>query len=132
MADFRKLRIWQAGHALAVEAERVVEGMRKPSTRDLCDQLARAAQSIPSNIAEESAHESPHQFARYLQYSLGSTSELEAHVQMARDINAMSCVDFEFLMKLIVSERRQLERFHHLVKDRAQLAKKPKKKRRLP
>ncbi|MEO7367030.1 MAG: four helix bundle protein [Gemmatimonadaceae bacterium] len=84
VADFRKLRLWQDGHALAAEVERVLKGMQKASTRDLCDQLSRASRSVPANIAEGSAHESPHQFARYLQYALGSTSELEEHVQMAR------------------------------------------------
>lgn len=101
---FREDFFNQDGHALAVEAEKVVEEMRKDSTRDLCDQLSRAARSIPANIVEGSAHVSYYQYARYLQYSLGSTSELEEHVQTARDINAMSYVDFENLMKRIVPD----------------------------
>ena len=130
MADYRKLRIWQDGHALAVEAEKVVEEMRKDSTRDLCDQLSRAARSIPANIVEGSAHVSYYQYARYLQYSLGSTSELEEHVQTARDINAMSYVDFENLMKRFVSERRQLQRFRGRVLERAAQSKKRRTRRK--
>ena len=130
MADYRKLRVWQEGHALAISIEELVEKMRKGSTRDLCDQLSRAARSIPTNIAEGSEYESYFQYARYLQYSLGSTSELEEHVQTARDINAMSYADFENLMKRITSERRQLKRFREKVLARGEEVKKHRKTRR--
>ena len=124
MADYRKLRVYQHSHALAVDTEKVVEGMRRSSTRDLCDQLSRAARSIPANIAEGSEQDSYFQYARYLQYSLGSASELEEHVTMARDINAITCVDFESLTKQVVSVRRQLKRFRERVLERAELSKK--------
>ena len=119
MADFRKLRVWQAAHELGVEVERVARGMRHSRARALCDQMSRSAMSISANIAEGSGHESPREFARYLQYAIASTSETEAHIRMARDINSMSYAEFENLMPRVVSVRRQLCALTRCVRDRA-------------
>jgi four helix bundle protein len=75
VADFRKLLVWQAAQALAIDAHRVAARMRGPATRALSYQLIRAAMSVPANIVEGSAHKSPRESARYLQYALASVSE---------------------------------------------------------
>ena len=81
--------------------------------------MSRSAMSISANIAEGSGHESPREFARYLQYAIASTSETEAHIRMARDINSMSYAEFENLMPRVVSVRRQLCALTRCVRDRA-------------
>lgn len=43
-------------------------------------QLARSAASIPANIAEGTAHESPAQFAHYVTVAMGSCAEVESHL----------------------------------------------------
>jgi hypothetical protein len=68
MADFRKLRVWQAAQALAIEAYRFSAKMRGARSATLADQLTRAAMSVPTNIVEGSAHESAREFVRFLRY----------------------------------------------------------------
>ena len=51
--------------------------MRGANTMALRDQLTRAAMSVPADIVEGSAHTSPREFARFVQYALASASELE-------------------------------------------------------
>ena len=108
MADFRKLLVWQAAQALAIDTHRVAARMRGPRTRALCDQLSRAAMSVPANIVEGSAHTSPREFARFLQYSLASVSETEGHLQLARDLQCIDEKEFMTLRSRIVNVRRML------------------------
>ena len=113
MADFRKLRVWQAARELAIHADRVASRMRGVRSASLRDQLTRAAMSVPTNIVEGSAHESPREFARFLQYALASVSELEGHVQLARDLEMMIEQDFTDFLTRIVDVRKML---HGLLK----------------
>jgi four helix bundle protein len=69
--------------------------------------------SVPTNIVEGSAHASPREFARYIQYALASASELEGHIQLARDLELMTSQDFTSLLERIVSVRKML---HGLLK----------------
>ncbi len=87
--------------------------MRGVRSATLGDQLTRAAMSVPTNIVEGSAHESPREFARYLRYALASVSELEGHVQLARDLGMMTEPDFSALLARVVDVRKML---HGLLK----------------
>jgi four helix bundle protein len=113
VADFRKLRVWQAAQALAIEAHRVAARMRGSGSRALCDQLIRAAMSVPANIVEGSAHTSPREFARFLQYALASASETEGHLRLARDLQFVDEKNFTTLLVRIINARRML---HGLLK----------------
>lgn len=64
--------------------------------------------SIPANIVEGTAQKSSRQFARYLQISLGSTSELEYHLILVRDTAIISKSDFESLNSQVIGVRRML------------------------
>ena len=113
VADFRKLRVWQAAQELAINAHRVTARMRGVRNLALCDQLTRAAMSVPTNIVEGSAHASPREFARFVRYALASASEVEGHVQLARDIGMMTDPDFTALLARVVDVRKML---HGLLK----------------
>ena len=64
--------------------------------------------SVPTNIVEGSAHDSPREFARFLHYAIGSVSELEGHAQLARDLELMTEKDFAAFLALIVEARKML------------------------
>ena len=113
MADFSKLRVWRAAQQIAIDADRATAGMHGARSAALREQLMRAAISVPTNIVEGSAHASPREFARYLTYALASASELEGHVQLARDLNMMTAHDFAGLLSLIIDVRKML---HGLLK----------------
>ncbi|MFL5483698.1 MAG: four helix bundle protein [Gemmatimonadaceae bacterium] len=113
MADFRKLRVWEAALQVAIDAERVTARMRGTRSATVRDQLLRAAMSVPTNIVEGSAHTSPREFARYLGYAIASATELEGHVQLARDLKLMTEQDFTSLLPRIIDVRKML---HGLLK----------------
>ena len=113
MNDFRDLRVWQAAQELAIDAHRISGRMRGTRSATLRDQLTRAAMSVPSNIVEGNAHASPHEFARFLRYSLASATEVEGHAQLAVDLGMMNNADFTALCARVVDVRKML---HGLLK----------------
>jgi len=113
VADFRKLRVWQAAQALAIDVHRVFGRMRGARSATLCDQVLRASMSVPTNIVEGSAHSSSREFARFLRYALASVSEVEGHVQLARDLELVKEPDSVALLGLVADVRMML---HGLLK----------------
>ena len=94
MADFKKLRVWKRAHSLALCAHQTALTIRGSQYTSLRSQIIRAAMSIPANIVEGREQKSEAEFCRFLRYALSSTSELEYHLIIARDINVISEADF--------------------------------------
>jgi four helix bundle protein len=108
MSDYKKLQVWRKAHALALDAHRVAGGIRGSQYAPFRSQIIRAALSIPANIVEGREQKTDAGFARFLRISLGSTSELEYHLMAARDIGAVSRVDYMSLSTQIVEVRMML------------------------
>lgn len=90
MRDFRRLRVWQRAHQLALEVYHVSALFPKDELYGFTSQIRRAATSIPTNIAEGCGRESTVDFARFLQIGMGSAKELEYHLLLARDLAYIS------------------------------------------
>lgn len=80
--------------------------MRGVGGSNLRDQLVRAAMSVPTNIVEGSVHHSPSEFARYVRYSIASVSEVEGHLQLARDLGMVTESDYSALRARVVDVRK--------------------------
>jgi S23 ribosomal protein. len=89
MSDFKKLHVWQKAHALSLSIHRASRRMRSSRYASLRNQIFRAAMSIPANIAEGRRQKSENEFGRFLGYALNSSSELEYHLIVARDTEAI-------------------------------------------
>jgi four helix bundle protein len=108
MSDYRKLRVWHSARDLVKSAHRIASGMKGPGSVNLRDQIIRAALSIPANIVEGTAHESPREVARYVRYSISSASELEGHVQLAADLAMVSDLDLAEINEGVEAVRMML------------------------
>jgi four helix bundle protein len=86
MQDYRKLRVWQKAHQLAVNAYALPAYLQEPKGWALRDQILKAAISIPSNIAEGAGRGSDPDFARFLWYSMGSCNEFESDLLLGGDV----------------------------------------------
>jgi len=75
--------------------------------------MIRASMSVPANIVEGRGQKSERDFARFLGYALNSTSELEYHLVVARDIRVITLNDFSSLSAQLIEVRKML---HGLVK----------------
>jgi four helix bundle protein len=84
MSDFRKLQVWQKAHVLSLESGTFARLFAR-RRRGLADQITRAADAIPSHIAEGRGSATDRDFARYVTMAIKEANELESHLQRAVD-----------------------------------------------
>ncbi|MHB8376341.1 MAG: four helix bundle protein [Dehalococcoidia bacterium] len=78
---------------------------------DLASQMRRAAKSIPANIAEGYAkRRSAKEFRAYLSNALGSATEMQVHLKIARKLEYIGDAKFEELIEEYRIIARQLYR----------------------
>ena len=107
MQDFRNLDVWKKAHDLALSVHQTFTRMKRVDA-SLRSQATRAAQSIPTNIAEGCGKDSRHELARFADIAIGSSTELEYHLLLARDLGQLSNRDYERLATTTVEVRRML------------------------
>src|SRR3990172_8375827 len=86
MRDFRELQVWEKSHQLALAVYKLTVTFPKDELYGLTSQIRRACVSIAANIAEGCGRSGDAEFARFLQIAMGSASELEYHLLLARDL----------------------------------------------
>jgi four helix bundle protein len=77
----------------------------------LTSQIRRSSVSIPSNIAEGCGRSGTVELARFLHIAMGSASELEYQLLLARDLNYLEASDYERLVSEVVEVKRMLTSF---------------------
>lgn len=77
----------------------------------LRSQMGRSSASIPANIAEGCGRDGDNEFARFLYIAMGSASELEYHVLLARDLHLLNIAEYEGLTQNITEVKRMLASF---------------------
>jgi four helix bundle protein len=80
----KRLKAWQFGMDIAVDVYKTTEKFPSQEKFGLTSQMRRCGVSIPSNIAEGAARKSKKEFVNFLYISLGSLSELETQMELAR------------------------------------------------
>jgi four helix bundle protein len=90
MKDFRKLAVWEKAHSLTLAVYRPTAAFPHEEMYGLTSQIRRAAASIPANIAEGCCRSGDGEFRRFLHYAAGSTSELEYHLLLAKDLDFLN------------------------------------------
>ncbi len=108
MADFKKLKVWEYAHTLALDTYRAASDIHGAHNLSLRSQLIRASGSIPANIVEGRAKKTDKDFVRFLDYALGSASELEYHFLLARDIEVIKPDTINALLSQLTKVRKML------------------------
>jgi four helix bundle protein len=85
MQDFRRLLVWQRAHELVLGVRRAIRRFPRSERGSLKSQMTNAAESIAFNIVEGCGSTSSKEFARFLDISIKSASELEYQLQLAAD-----------------------------------------------
>jgi len=108
VSDFKKLKVWRKAHALALNVHRVATRIRGANNASLRNQIVRAAMSIPTNIVEGAGQQSRKDLARFLSIALNSTTEVEYHLIVGRDVRAINPNDFNSLSAQTIEVRKML------------------------
>ncbi len=97
MQDFQKLKVWEKAHILTIDVYKITRSFPKEEMYGLTSQIRRASASIGANIAEGCVKGSDAEFGRFLIMALGSASELQYHILLAKDLNFITIPDYENL-----------------------------------
>lgn len=87
MKDFRSLKVWEKAHELVLKVYKATDLFPKHELYGITSQIRRAAASVPTNIAEGCGKDSDAELKRYFLIAMGSASELEYLLILARDLN---------------------------------------------
>jgi four helix bundle protein len=85
----RNLLVLDKAHALLVDINKVVPGIRRSQHQPLKKQLLKSALSTSSNIVEGRTKRSEREFLRFLDIALGSAGELQYQLKAAIDCSAI-------------------------------------------
>jgi four helix bundle protein len=77
----------------------------------LTSQIRRAASSIGANLAEGCGRWGEADLARFVQIAMGSASELQNHLRLAKDLGFVSDDDYRVSLKSLTSIRKMLTSF---------------------
>jgi four helix bundle protein len=108
MKDFHKLSVWQKAHVLTLAVYKATASFPTEERYGLTSQMRRACASIPANLAEGCGRAGDVEFARFCTIAMGSASELEYHLLLARDLNLIAPPDHERLHKGATEVKRML------------------------
>jgi four helix bundle protein len=111
MRDFREIKVWEKAHRLTLEVYRLTRAFPKEELFGLISQARRAAGSIAANIAEGCCRDTNADFARFLRISMGSASELDYHLLLAKDLNYLTPLDYEQMFGQVTEVKRMLASF---------------------
>lgn len=95
--NFKNLILWNKAVDMAVKVCQITSKCPNEEEFGMNSQMRRSSVSIPSNIAEGIARNSPKAFTNSLDISLGERFELETQTIIARRVGLLTQDDFESL-----------------------------------
>jgi four helix bundle protein len=111
MQDFRKLKVWQKSHSLTLEMYKATECFPRHELFGLTSQIRRSCVSITANIVEGCGRNSDPEFARFLSIAMGSATELEYHLLLAKDLGLLGQMDYDILDRRLTGIKQMLVNF---------------------
>ena len=93
--SFTDLNAWKEGHKLVLQIYRITKLFPSEERFCLIDQMRRCVISITSNIAEGFSRRSKKEKAQFFYMALGSVTELQNQLLIARDLNYISSAEFK-------------------------------------
>jgi len=96
---YRKLKVWEKAHQLAMEIYRISKTFPKEEIYGLTSQIRRAAFSVPLNIVEGHASTSRKEFLSFLNIANRSLVETEYLLEILRELNFMDEIAYQRLEK---------------------------------
>ena len=115
MRNFYNLEICNISYALVLKIYKITEKFPKEETNNITSQIKRAAISIPLNIAEGSTRFTKRAYLQFLNYSYGSSREVEVLLLLCRDLNYITQEEFKLLFEEIDKLSKKLYKFINVV-----------------
>jgi four helix bundle protein len=111
--------VWQKAHQLTLAIYRITGNFPRSEMYGLTSQIRRAASSIGANLAEGCGRSGDPEFARFCSIAMGSASELDYHLLLARDLKFLRPEDHTELANGATELKRMLTGLLQTLKARA-------------
>jgi len=111
--SFRNLKVWEKAQVLTLDVYESSKGLPRAELYGLTGQMRRSSASIGANIAEGCCRKGDCELGRFLQIAMGSASELEYHVLLARDLGLLKSLDYQRLSEEVIEIKRMLASLIH-------------------
>ena len=105
--SFKDLRCWQLAHQLTLTIYKLSATFPKQEQFGLTSQIRRAAVSVESNIAEGYARRGKAEKIQFLFITLGSLSEVECQLTIAKDLDFLNQAQFNKINETIQEQEKQ-------------------------
>jgi four helix bundle protein len=92
---FEKLVAWQVAKEMTKSVYKLVNKFPSHEQFALCNQIRRAAISVPSNIAEQTGRSSNREKIHFLEIAYGSLMEIYCQLQIAMELGYISQSDLQ-------------------------------------
>ena len=106
--SYRKLDAYQKAKAFVLHIYRLLKQFPKEEQYVLCDQLRRAAVSIPSNIAEGMGRVSIKEQIHFIEFAFGSLNETMCQLEIAYELGYISQEELETSEEFVKELTRML------------------------
>ncbi|HEY5714723.1 MAG TPA: four helix bundle protein [Candidatus Gracilibacteria bacterium] len=106
--SFTDLEAWKESHRIALSIYKLTKDFPKEEIFGLTNQLRRASVSVSSNIAEGFSRYSNKEKHHFYRMALGSLTETQSQMLMARDINYVSKEAFDSFAALSIQVSKLL------------------------
>jgi len=112
MREFQSLEFWKRSHSLTLKIyELTALHFPKEELFGLTSQMRRAASSIPTNIAEGCGRKTKADFAHFIQMAIGSASEIEYELILAKDLKYIDEATWKELNDDVIEIRKMMFSF---------------------
>jgi four helix bundle protein len=113
--------VWRKAHKLTLDVYGATKTFPTEEAYGLTSQIRRSALSIQANIAEGCGRTGDAELIRFLKIAQGSGSELDSHLELARDLTFLGDPKYQALSSDLHEVRRMLTALiQHLVSIKAQ------------
>src|SRR5438309_7705834 len=105
MRNFKDLKVWERAHGLTLAIYDATRTFPKNELFGLTSQIRRAASSVGANLAEGCGRRGDGEMARFVTISMGSASELEYHLLLAKDLKLVAAEEYAKLQDELTAIR---------------------------
>ncbi len=111
MQDFKRLKVWDKAHQLTLDIYAESKRFPKDELFGLTSQIRRAASSVAANITEGSGRRSRKEFLYFLGIAIGSVSEVEYFLLLAKDLKYLDQNEYTKINAVADETKRMLISF---------------------
>jgi four helix bundle protein len=101
MRDFKKYRVWELGHEVALVVYKLTSNFPDSEKFGITNQMRRASSSVPANIAEGCGRDTDKEFRRFLFIANGSATEVEYFLILATELGYIEKSESEHISEKV-------------------------------